>query len=184
MFYFFYYVFIDYHTLSVLSCPDVLCWVLDFMVFLSLIVFDVFLCKAFVWYNLINQIKIKCLIKNKIIKTAVSKTIPNHTAWLKNWGTYRSVTFVYRYTPSWDPPWETTACIKGDILHHQVWVWLAITSRFEIWACPPWCALDRSVHQPTPWSVANGAHLSVTQLGGHVHLWCQKRQISKTARNG
>ena len=34
------------------------------------------------------------------------------------------------------------------------------------------CMLDRSVHQPTQWTVANISHLSVTHLGGHAHLWC------------
>jgi hypothetical protein len=52
------------------------------------------------------------------------------------------------------------------------------------WACPPRCVLDRSVYQPTKWTVANVAHLSVTQLGGHAHLLCQKTQIFKTACNG
>ncbi|CAL8356249.1 unnamed protein product [Boreogadus saida] len=38
------------------------------------------------------------------------------------------------------------------------------------WACPPRCVLDRSVYQPTQWTEANVAHLSVTLLGGHAHL--------------
>ena len=41
--------------------------------------------------------------------------------------------------------------------------------------------MDRSVYQPTQWTVANVAHLYVTQLGGHGHLWCHNRQIFKTA---
>ena len=40
--------------------------------------------------------------------------------------------------------------------------------------CPPRCGLDRPVHQPTQWSVANVAHLAVTHPGGHAHLWCQQ----------
>uniref|UniRef100_A0A8C4ZV12 protein-serine/threonine phosphatase n=1 Tax=Gadus morhua TaxID=8049 RepID=A0A8C4ZV12_GADMO len=38
------------------------------------------------------------------------------------------------------------------------------------WACPPRCVLDRSAYQPTPWTVANVAHLSIIHLGGHAHL--------------
>ena len=35
---------------------------------------------------------------------------------------------------------------------------------------PPRCMLDGSVQQLTRWTVANVAHLSITQLGGHAHL--------------
>ena len=73
-------------------------------------------------------------------------------------------------------------------------VGLAVTSRFgnlapydfirgRKWVCPPRCVLDRSVYQPTQWTVANVAHLSVTHLGGHAQL-CLKGLISKTACNG
>ena len=48
------------------------------------------------------------------------------------------------------------------------------------WACPPRCVLDRSVHQPTQWTVANVAYVSFTHLGGPAHRWCLKGQISKT----
>ena len=40
--------------------------------------------------------------------------------------------------------------------------------------------LDRSVHQPTQWTVANVARLSIIHLGGHAHLWCHKSQNFKT----
>ena len=46
---------------------------------------------------------------------------------------------------------KTSWHIKGDILYHRVWVWLA---------------------------VANVAHLSVIHLGGHTYLWCQKGTFS------
>ena len=54
------------------------------------------------------------------------------------------------------------------------------------WASPPRRALDRSVYQPTQWTVANVGHLSIIHLGGHAHLWCQKLHklhIFKTACN-
>ena len=35
--------------------------------------------------------------------------------------------------------------VKGDVLYHQVWVWLDLTSCFENLR-PPRCVLDRSVH--------------------------------------
>ena len=40
-----------------------------------------------------------------------------------------------------------------------------------------WMCADRSVHQPTQWTGANAAHLSVTHLGGHAHLRCHKSPI-------
>ena len=49
------------------------------------------------------------------------------------------------------------------------------------WACPPRCVLDRSFYQPIQWTITNVAHQSVIQLGGHAHLWCQKRPIFKMA---
>ena len=62
---------------------------------------------------------------------------------------------------------------KGDILCHQMWVQLAVTSRFENlllwhhkWVCTPRCVLGRSVYQPSQWTVANVAHLFVIHLGG------------------
>ena len=78
--------------------------------------------------------------------------------------------------------------VKGDISYHQVWVSLAITSRFEnvqhsditggrvhLDVC--W------IDQPTRWTEVNVAHLSVTQLGGHAHdprLWpCDAGQSSE-----
>ena len=40
----------------------------------------------------------------------------------------------------------------------------------EVGVRPPRCVLDKSVHQPTQWTEANVAHLSVTHLGGHAQL--------------
>ena len=37
-------------------------------------------------------------------------------------------------------------------------------ARGRKWTCPPRCVLDRSVYQPTKWTVANVGHLSVTHL--------------------
>ena len=50
-------------------------WTLCFYPQLYLISFN--LCKAFVRYNLLNQIKMKFLNKNKITNTAVPKNKPN-----------------------------------------------------------------------------------------------------------
>ena len=73
------------------------------------------------------------------------------------------VSVVGRYTPLW----------KTCLFWH------------DKWTCPPRCTRDRSVHQPTRWTVANVAHPSVTHLGGHAHLWWrQKSQIFKRACNG
>ena len=69
------------------------------------------------------------------------------------------------------------ALFKGVLFCHQVWVWLAITSRLNIclflcnsiihhrWECPPRCMLDRSVYQPTQWTLANVTYLSIIHLG-------------------
>ena len=43
--------------------------------------------------------------------------------------------------------------------------------------------IDQST-SPTQWTVANVAHLSVTHLDGHAHLWSQKGPIFETACNG
>ena len=81
-------------------------------------------------------------------------------------------------------PWHATRC--GVISCHKPFWKLAPYDiiRGRKWACPPRRVLDRSVHQPTRWTIANAAHLSVTHLGGHAHLWCHKRLISKKACNG
>ena len=105
------FVFIDYHTLCVSCLVLMFCvedhnenqsWTL-LCFYPQLYLMSFHLCKAFVWYNFINQNQIK-----KIKKTALLKNIPNsdlktkvHTdPWLKNRGTYRIVAFVYRYTPT------------------------------------------------------------------------------------
>ena len=36
------------------------------------------------------------------------------------------------------------------------------------------CVLDRSVHQPTQWTVANVAHLAIIHLDGHAHLMSEE----------
>ena len=75
--------------------------------------------------------------------------------------------------------------LKGPMTCQQVWCLISLYKPFwksapydikrgRKWACPPRCVLDRSVYQPSQWTVANVAHLSVTRLGGHAHLWCHK----------
>ena len=79
--------------------------------------------------------------------------------------------------------------LKGDIFNPQVWVWSAITTRLGNQPITGGrvrldvCWMDQST-SPTQWTVANVAHLSVTHLGGHAHLWCQKLHIIKTACDG
>ena len=64
--------------------------------------------------------------------------------------------------------------LKGDILNHRVWVWLAEADLkiclfwHHKWVCPPRRVLNRSVYRPTQWTVANVAQLSVIHLGGHA----------------
>ena len=95
-------------------------------------------------------------------------------SWMRQKGSIPDMKLRYRFIPA---PGRILAYIvfhrfiKGDIFYHLVWVCLAVTSRFQIclfchhtWACPPRCVLDRSVYQPTQWTVANVAHLSVTHL--------------------
>ena len=54
-------------------------------------------------------------------------------------------------------PWPATGCgVKSRYKPKICLFW------HHEWACPPRCVLDRSVHQPTQWTVANVAHLSVT----------------------
>ena len=75
------------------------------------------------------------------------------------------------------------SCFKGPMTATGV----SVSSRFKQfwksishkWAGPTRYVLDRSpiIYQPTQWTVANAAHLSVTDLGGHAHLWCHKCQI-------
>ena len=65
-----FYFFIEYFTLDGNKS-----WTLCFYPQLYLMSF--YLCKAFVRYNLLNQIKIKLFNKNNNFKTAVPKTIPN-----------------------------------------------------------------------------------------------------------
>ena len=50
------------------------------------------------------------------------------------------------------------------------------------WACPSRCVLDRSVYQPSGLKQTLLIY-PLNILGGHAHLWCQKRQILKTWYN-
>ena len=57
---------------------------------------------------------------------------------------------ISRYKPFWKP---ASSAITSGRVHLDV------------------CCIDRSTSLP---SVANVAHPSVTHLGGHAHLWCQR----------
>ena len=52
----------------------------------------------------------------------------------------------------------------------QAFVVYFTKSSHHNWECPPRFMLDRSVYQPTKWTVANVAYLSIIDLGGHAHL--------------
>ena len=70
---------------------------------------------------------------------------------------------------------------------HQVWCDQQLQAVLKIsplrhhkWACPPRRVTDRwetftTVHLVGWWTVPSSTH-----LGGHAHLWCQKRQNFKT----
>ena len=89
-------------------------------------------------------------------------------------------------------PYFSYGVFKGPVLYHQDWGGLAVTSRLKN-ICPFLCFSDITswhvyldvwwIDQSTSRTLTNVAHLSgtVIHLAGHAHLWCQMRQIFKSA---